>query len=820
MELDVEGRFESEGATAGAIRRAAKWTVVDVGGGAGTATVLTRGMVDEGLRWIKKGTTNLKDLERGMQKAVDAVLASLTAQSRTIDDPERLAQILAARENLEPRLAGLLATAVKTVPPGAVQIIESPGAETDLQISPVADEATIILGGINVGQRAAVLQRALHVADAIYRGGAVAGGGVAYLRASKALDELEPEGGEIAGVEIVRKALREPARTIIEKISGVQDPMSFVRRIERAKGHKGLNIINRKFEDLVSAGVVDPTVVACAAVKNAAGAASNVILSSGKSKGPPPRVPPTATGDSPSPSSATATVVRYTQVTCVRRVSLREKSFTVLAGLTLAPTSSESMPARVDPSIAVAVRLTGSAGLKVLGNPSAELVVLADRDSTPAPFDVRPLASGWHILRVLYSQSGHPVAEVALTVNVVDRDVDEEPLSTSTPIVAPGTARPPDFRLYITYADSMLTFELQRDSEPLATFPPITLQSSLESFMQAKYDQLDQTRRGVDPAVVDVRGRMRKLDANDVDERVRTLGRVLWNDLVPRDMRLLYAEQRDEWRDKGFMILSNEPFVPWELILPFDGEGKSGWEDTGPWCETLALTRWLRPEPPDSDAVAGAAPVDLPLARMSILAPAPPVDQPLPAAAGEKEFLERFQAIHRISPAGVEPATRKNVMARLREGTYDWLHAVTHGTADGGPTGHAALWLEGDDSIVPDDFVDPKVVKALVEQRPAFVLNACEVGRESWSLRGTSGWATRLVGKGAGLLIAPLWAVTDELASKFVTVLYEELVAGALLGRAVRTARNAARKEGDPTWLAYSVYGHPHATLRTEVTNG
>jgi hypothetical protein len=76
---------------------------------------------------------------------------------------------------------------------------------------------------------------------------------------------------------------------------------------------------------------------------------------------------------------------------------------------------------------------------------------------------------------------------------------------------------------------------------------------------------------------------------------------------------------------------------------------------------------------------------------------------------------------------------------------------------------------------------------------------------------GIGGWADRLVSRGAGLFLAPLWLVSDDRAYEFCKTFYGALASGLPVGRAVLEARRKARKEGDPSHLAYSVYAHPNA---------
>jgi CHAT domain-containing protein len=76
------------------------------------------------------------------------------------------------------------------------------------------------------------------------------------------------------------------------------------------------------------------------------------------------------------------------------------------------------------------------------------------------------------------------------------------------------------------------------------------------------------------------------------------------------------------------------------------------------------------------------------------------------------------------------------------------------------------------------------------------------------------GWAAQLLAAGTTAFIGAYWSVSDEMACLFATTLYESLANEQELGAAVRKARLAIKRDGDPTWLAYTVFTDPFARWR------
>ena len=153
------------------------------------------------------------------------------------------------REKLQERLAKLV---------GGVAIIKV-GAATETEMK----------------EKKARVEDAMHATKAAVEEGIVPGGGVALLRAAKALQTLTLEGEERLGIAIVARAIEEPMRWIA--INAGHEGAVVVQRVKDMKDEEGFNAQTEQYEDLVTAGVIDPTKVVRSALQNAASIASLLL---------------------------------------------------------------------------------------------------------------------------------------------------------------------------------------------------------------------------------------------------------------------------------------------------------------------------------------------------------------------------------------------------------------------------------------------------------------------------------------------------------------------------------------------------------------
>ncbi|BAP86223.1 molecular chaperone GroEL [Paucilactobacillus hokkaidonensis JCM 18461] len=112
------------------------------------------------------------------------------------------------------------------------------------------------------------IEDALNATRAAVEEGFVSGGGVALINVIEAVDGVAAEGDEATGVKIVKRALEEPVRQIAEN-AGLEGSV-IVERLKNEKVGVGYNAVNGKFEDMIDAGIVDPTKVTRSALQNAA----------------------------------------------------------------------------------------------------------------------------------------------------------------------------------------------------------------------------------------------------------------------------------------------------------------------------------------------------------------------------------------------------------------------------------------------------------------------------------------------------------------------------------------------------------------------
>jgi len=117
---------------------------------------------------------------------------------------------------------------------------------------------------------------ALAATRAAVEEGIIPGGGVAYIRAAQKLDpKMGDNEDEVTGIAIIKRAIEEPLRQIIANAGG--EGAVIVQKIREGKDDYGYNARTEKFENLIKAGVIDPTKVARMAIENCSFCCGNVI---------------------------------------------------------------------------------------------------------------------------------------------------------------------------------------------------------------------------------------------------------------------------------------------------------------------------------------------------------------------------------------------------------------------------------------------------------------------------------------------------------------------------------------------------------------
>jgi len=222
--------------------------------------VLTGGrLISEDLG-IKLENIKLEDLGRAKRITIDKENTTIVeGDGKKADIQGRVAQIRRQieettsdydREKLQERLAKLA---------GGVAVVNV-GAATETEMK----------------EKKARVEDALHATRAAVEEGIVPGGGVAFLRAQKVLDNVKDlEGDEKIGVQIVRRAIEEPTRQLADNAG--KEGALVVEEVKKRKGNEGYDVAADEYTDLVKAGIVDPTKVTRSALQNAASIAGLLL---------------------------------------------------------------------------------------------------------------------------------------------------------------------------------------------------------------------------------------------------------------------------------------------------------------------------------------------------------------------------------------------------------------------------------------------------------------------------------------------------------------------------------------------------------------
>jgi hypothetical protein len=494
----------------------------------------------------------------------------------------------------------------------------------------------------------------------------------------------------------------------------------------------------------------------------------------------------------------------------------------------------------------VTIVLTAEGFEEITQDYTRVIQVYATRDSQPAVFLLRPHAAGRQRLVLDFYHKDRLAGTAAFESAVKDRPpldrqakagvqpLIEEPAPTPTmmsavarlpaelssragPVAAEPTPvgaaitlsssppEPVDLELRVTAGSSKTQLSYMLHSAKGAVgyhWTPagsVQLDDAPRFFLEKTFAKLSRmARSGAD--------RRSEEDDRAYRDELTRIGQNLYDRLFSADLKREYRRIRD-LQEKGvvksLVITSDEPWIPWELVKPYEYDATTGNSiDDAFLCEQFRLSRWL----------AGRGIPDVVSVRAAQLV----------APGSNLEYVKRERDYFTAElPRDIKPGpvleSRGEVLAALEAAGTHVFHFACHGDFVYDNPDESVLMLRDREEFAPSQVIGP-VRAGVTKSKPLIFLNACHSGQVGFALTGLGGWAERFVNAGASAFIGTLWEVNDKLAAEFAVNFYQRLWQGETLGNAFHAARLHIRDQdpANPTWLAYTLYADPNG--RAEVT--
>jgi len=473
---------------------------------------------------------------------------------------------------------------------------------------------------------------------------------------------------------------------------------------------------------------------------------------------------------------------RYLVGQCPESVAVG-KPFSLLASIDLASINVAASPASaelelfdVPPEGQDVVLVMYTPGLHVLSDHQQTVHVPADADSRPVRFELRADTPGPVKVSLTAWIGGTHLGELRVEITA-ERDRTPGP---HREVLAEITTQPTagTVSLVVRYDPSQQAYRFEFRDEDNPDEVPSNLAYDPGPVVEQLIADLDSLAAG-----------RSGYSADQTRDYLVNAGARLWQQLVPGQLREQFWDRQH--RIRQLTILADKDAVPWELLYPMDPG-----HDAGFLVEQFPVTR----------AIFGWRP-----GRTLRLQPARFV---LPEGSLHEAAAE-VEAMRRLLDPGQAPGAVISELTPLTDligsGKFGLLHFACHNTYE--PVGGSSIRL-GRVQFTPTLLEVAAIQKALQASAPTVFINACRSAGLAATYNRLDGWASKFLEAGAAAFIGSLWAVSDGASREFAEELYRCLKHGSTLGDAVMEARQAAASmPDDPTWLAYTVYGDPRATI-------
>ena len=468
---------------------------------------------------------------------------------------------------------------------------------------------------------------------------------------------------------------------------------------------------------------------------------------------------------------------RYLKAQCPESIPVG-KPFSLVASIVQAagPGNAELEAFDVPPEGREVLLVVHALGLRLLGDQRQSVHVPADGDSRPVMFELRADAPGPRPVSITAWIGGSYVGELVVEITA-ERD---QPPGPHRDVLAEITTEPTEgaVSLVVRYdpAQNAYRFEFRDEDNPDEVMSNLAYEPGpLVEHLVADLDDLAKRRTGYSAA--------------QTRSYLVNAGARLWNQLVPAQLREQFWDRQH--RIRQLTILADRDAVPWELLYPMDPGHDAGFL-VEQFPVTRAIFRWL------------------PSRTLNLW----PTRFVLPEGS-LPEARHEIDAMRRLLDPGQPPSEIVSALSPLQDlianGNFGLLHFACHNTYN--PADGCSITLDNV-QFTPTLMTTAAINKVLAYAAPTIFMNACRSAGLNATYNQLDGWANKFLEAGAAAFIGSLWAVSDGTAREFAQEFYGQLQAGSSLGEAVMRARRvAASQPDDPTWLAYTVYGHPRATI-------
>jgi hypothetical protein len=279
---------------------------------------------------------------------------------------------------------------------------------------------------------------------------------------------------------------------------------------------------------------------------------------------------------------------------------------------------------------------------------------------------------------------------------------------------------------------------------------------------------------------------------NEISIRLDNMGKNLWDVIIPKELKQEY------WLFssyiKSIVINSDEPWIPWEIIKPYDRDLDR--EDPY-WCKKFAFARWFSGPGPEEDL------------RLGLVLPVAPDRANLDHLQEEVTFMEQLNELCPDITCQPHCHDYEDVLDWLNNKNFCIMHFTSHCQLDD----HAIRLNHY--PLRPTD-INTKFGGGK-RLRPLIFINACHSGRTGFELTLLGGWPMQLLDiANVGAFIGTMWEIDDLLAVQFAKSFYTKLIRDKQsIADAFRDAREDIRnaEPHNSSWLAYVLYADPYAKV-------